>query len=421
MTDKTIVSVDVQQALLNRRLWRLRFPPPIEARYAEFFDWRFRIWYRVVPIAALIGQIARLAFVPIVTVQSLRPLATLGPISVPSLAVHLTLSLLVLLLTIATGVAVYTNVRTFRIQVIASVGAYLFTLLIIITGVLRVNQNYLDSASLPIVVLALVFGYRVRFWLACLFGGAVIVTQILAILVSDFSTPTMITTVFLTASYVLLSLLGSYLLEYETRADFLGQLALENERSALAAANRRLSSYATIDSLTGVANRRVFDEFLETEWRRAKRMQSPVSLIMLDLDHFKALNDRAGHQQGDLSLAQVAARLRTFARRPTDLVARYGGEEFAMVLGGVDDHDAHDIAERIRQSIADLQIPNPGASSGVLTISAGVATIIPTDRETTETLLGAADRALYRAKQQGRNQVVGQLVAGGLAGAGEGV
>jgi two-component system cell cycle response regulator len=167
-----------------------------------------------------------------------------------------------------------------------------------------------------------------------------------------------------------------------------------------------LSSMALIDGLTGIANRRSFDSFLTIEWRRASRNRMPLSLILCDVDFFKAYNDTYGHQAGDECLQKVASTISTTANRPTDFVARYGGEEFGMILPDTNASGAVVVAETVRRRVQGQKIPHCASkNNGYITISLGVATIIPTQHTNVPRLLEAADRALYEAKSAGRNQV----------------
>lgn len=181
---------------------------------------------------------------------------------------------------------------------------------------------------------------------------------------------------------------------------------LESARGQLEQANHSLHILSYLDGLTGVANRRHFDEYLEQEWRRAVRKGSTVALILLDIDHFKRLNDSAGHQFGDECLRRVADTLIVSVRRAGDLAARYGGEEFALILPDAQLDWALGFAEDIRERVEALAIPHPESPLGVLTVSLGVAAELPLDPEAATTLIAKADRALYRAKQEGRNRVV---------------
>ncbi|KQN75433.1 diguanylate cyclase [Duganella sp. Leaf61] len=170
-----------------------------------------------------------------------------------------------------------------------------------------------------------------------------------------------------------------------------------------------LRSQTFADGLTGIANRRHFDVAIEREHRRARRHGTPLSLLMIDIDHFKAYNDHYGHQKGDQCLIQVAAALSGMLKRSADLMARYGGEEFAMILPDTDTAQATQMAETIRARAEALAIAHAhGGASGVVTVSIGVATRSVASAVNIDTLIGAADRALYRAKKNGRNRVEAQ-------------
>lgn len=167
-----------------------------------------------------------------------------------------------------------------------------------------------------------------------------------------------------------------------------------------------LKQYSMIDGLTGIPNRRRFDEALQMEWSRARRYEKPISLLMLDIDYFKAYNDTYGHLEGDECLRKVAATLQNGLKRSTDMVARWGGEEFACLLTDIDHNDAVNIAEELRTRIANEQIPHEKSTiANYVTISVGVATVKPNEEENIESLLKKADEGLYKAKQAGRNQV----------------
>lgn len=172
-------------------------------------------------------------------------------------------------------------------------------------------------------------------------------------------------------------------------------VALQTE---LAARVRELDLLATVDGLTGIANRRGFQSRLEAECQRSRLHQTPLSLVLLDLDHFKSLNDAYGHQAGDETLMQMG-RLLTASSRPTDIVARYGGEEFAMILTRTDDAAAMDVAERLRERIQTA----PWRHRAV-TASVGVATF-GDGADNAFDLIGQADTALYHSKHHGRNLV----------------
>lgn len=173
-------------------------------------------------------------------------------------------------------------------------------------------------------------------------------------------------------------------------------------------AEMALKELATKDGLTGLSNRRAFDQMLMTEWARAQRTQKPMALLFVDVDHFKLFNDRHGHQTGDECLRAVASVVSRHAVRPFDLASRYGGEEFALILPEMDCDTACAVAEDIRTAVMGLRIAHGADGAGDhVTLSVGVASHIPGEADGgPDRLLGAADEALYAAKRLGRNRVV---------------
>lgn len=182
---------------------------------------------------------------------------------------------------------------------------------------------------------------------------------------------------------------------------------LRRAQGELEAANVQLEGLSLQDGLTGVANRRRLQSALEAEWTRAQRQQRPIGFILLDLDHFKLLNDTRGHREGDQCLRRVAAYLESAVSRPGDLAARYGGEEFAVLLPETDLAGALEIAERLRQGLEDLGLEHDAAPLRVVTASLGVTAMTPRAEQEPEILIETADLALYRAKTEGRNLVRG--------------
>jgi len=180
---------------------------------------------------------------------------------------------------------------------------------------------------------------------------------------------------------------------------------LRESQQKLADANLELQKLAALDSLTGIGNRRAFDDTLQNEWQRGQRTKTPLSMLLCDVDHFKLYNDEYGHQAGDLCLKKVAAVLTEQLKRPADLVARYGGEEFAVVLPETDLSGALKLADACREKLAALAIEHSGANIGVVTMSVGVASLVPAPEFSAEDLINRADKALYAAKAAGRNCV----------------
>jgi two-component system chemotaxis family response regulator WspR len=182
--------------------------------------------------------------------------------------------------------------------------------------------------------------------------------------------------------------------------------ALRVSQQQLLDTNLVLQRLMNSDGLTGLSNRRHFDEYLELEWRRSLRDQSQLSLLMIDVDYFKSYNDSFGHVEGDEALRKVATAIRDASARPSDLPARYGGEEFVLVLPNTSPGGARLVAEKLRQTVASLKIPhNTPAEGASLTISIGLATMVPQAGSDCRLLISAADRGLYLAKNNGRNQV----------------
>ncbi|WP_208277666.1 diguanylate cyclase domain-containing protein [Massilia oculi] len=182
------------------------------------------------------------------------------------------------------------------------------------------------------------------------------------------------------------------------RARVRTQLTVKRQADALRA-------LTLTDPLTGVANRRAFDERLEAEWRRCGRAGLPVALILADVDHFKAYNDHYGHQAGDACLVQVAAALRRGAGRTHDLVTRYGGEEFAILLPQLDALGAEGVAHRLLEELAQLGLPHAASPTAPhLTMSLGLSSLVPRDAQGADVLVASADALLYQAKADGRNQ-----------------
>ncbi|MBI4983773.1 MAG: diguanylate cyclase [Rhodocyclales bacterium] len=167
-----------------------------------------------------------------------------------------------------------------------------------------------------------------------------------------------------------------------------------------------LESLAHCDALTGIPNRRRFDEALETEWLRCQRNALPLAVLMIDIDHFKLYNDHFGHGAGDRCLVTLATLLTRFLARAADLAARYGGEEFVVILPETDLDGAARLAERLRQQVVAQGIPHaPAAGVRHVTISVGCAAVVPADGKPSAGLLAAADLKLYEAKERGRNRV----------------
>lgn len=188
--------------------------------------------------------------------------------------------------------------------------------------------------------------------------------------------------------------------EVDTRTE-----QLKDALSKLSEAHIVMQEMNTIDAVTNVRTRQYFDEVLDQEWRRAKRQQYEISLLLLDIDYFKKVNDTYGHLAGDGCLAAVGSLIDSMFNRPSDVVARYGGEEFVVVLPYVNEESAFTVAEQVRQKVEECEFEAEGHALNV-TISIGVATLLPEEDFDPRDLIGWADQALYEAKASGRNRVI---------------
>lgn len=186
------------------------------------------------------------------------------------------------------------------------------------------------------------------------------------------------------------------------------RMEIDGAEDLLIASNHNLEKLSVTDQLTGVANRRSLDQFLNRIWEQMKRDQQPLSILMCDVDSFKAYNDHYGHQAGDACLQRIAVALKSAVRRPSDMLARYGGEEFVIILPQITGEAAMQIAEKIRRAVEQMALPHAySEASDRVSISIGVSSVAaPKATENARALLAEADKALYAAKAQGRNCVV---------------
>lgn len=180
--------------------------------------------------------------------------------------------------------------------------------------------------------------------------------------------------------------------------------------------NTKLKRLSVLDELTGIPNRRYFNLLLRQEWGRAARERFPLALVMIDIDNFKAFNDLYGHPAGDACLTRVARTFYSLTRRPGDAVMRYGGEEFVVLLANTDLSGAYTVADSLRAAIEAMHMPHGGSPYECVTISLGVASVLPHGERDSEMLVQAADRALYEAKAKGRNRVETDAQSAVLAG-----
>ncbi len=284
------------------------------------------------------------------------------------------------------------------------------------TVIIPAEMNDVYVAGLMLIAL---YGYtvaRLRFvWAAASNWMGLLAYNLANLWWGDASRWDLIAGNFFCVSTNIMGMVAGYTMEYDSRRGFLLQQQLRRERQRLGIlnrelqdANQRLEEQTLTDELTGLANRRRFFGRLQEEWRRALRQKENLALVMIDVDHFKAVNDRFGHQAGDQCLKQLARVLQEHGRRAGEMVARLGGEEFALLLPGCGVEHACEIAEDLREGIARLRISLPHSPGSVAvhpTVSCGVASLAPDDYHAPEYLLFLADQALYAAKETGRNRV----------------
>jgi len=261
------------------------------------------------------------------------------------------------------------------------------------------------------LMLAAMFTYtvfRLQFvWAASVSWVVLLAYNVASILARTATAQELLSADFFYVSANLMGMVACYEMEYDARSNFVLQRELEGEQKRLDQLNRRLDELAHHDHLTRLANRRYFFEYFQQEWNRHLRHGAPLSLILVDVDDFKAYNDTYGHQAGDECLRQIAGTLADTARRAGDVVARLGGEEFVALLARTDTEDACRLAEKLCRQVAQLAVPHAASrAANVVTISVGAATLVPDQQHRLEDLFRNADEALYEAKEAGRNRVV---------------
>lgn len=375
-------------------LWRsLRFPQAIEQRFQRFYAARYRRQMRVSLAICVLGLYAVMIFHAVLSPEFLlqHPFSRFG-----SLFALTVLALLAqgrfmrrwhqLILLLATLIAVV------HVLVIASVAPLplrytafsgVFVVALAAAAMLRMQFRYA-------IVFCVVYPLICLSW-STMIGEStrVIMSQAMLLLVGN-----------------VMALSNNWLMEFGARRAYVQLRLLTLEKAETKTANLRLRQLLDRDALTGIANRRRFDETLLHEWRRARRTQTPLSLLMIDVDHFKNYNDRYGHQAGDQCLRDLAQELAQCFQRSGEVLARYGGEEFVVIQAGSNLDDAMNSAEVARQAIEKKVIPHAASPiAPVVTISIGVATMSPSSDSAPEQLLAAADKALYAAKHAGRNRV----------------
>ncbi len=283
-------------------------------------------------------------------------------------------------------------------------GALVIAISVIAAAITTGEQANILLHAAIIYAVVVVYGFvGLRFYTAMTAGwiGGLIGLAVSFYLSAD------ITWTVLNRTYTFAGLLGmalAYAIDRQHRENYLQSCLLELNRLEMIGHNEQLEILSRQDALTGISNRRHLDEMLKDEWFRAMRHQTPLTIMMIDIDCFKAYNDVLGHIDGDKCLIKVADTIKKLAARSGELVARYGGEEFLMLLPMTDQKQAAKQAERLLKAISSLNIAHPNSEvSAHVTLSIGVATYVPQLNEQVSEFLSFADQALYKAKSAGRN------------------
>lgn len=265
-----------------------------------------------------------------------------------------------------------------------------------VAGIIWIARAHAFPLPYEGIILVTVFFYfltGLRFFTAALCGWVTFFAYLLVEVISTLPAEQLLYNAVFLASANLIGCFGCYFLEYASRQNFLAQGLLQD--------------LAEKDFLTGLLNRRAFSERAERSWRQAQRERQAVALVMMDVDYFKRYNDHYGHASGDEALRAVGQVIGRQARRALDMTARYGGEEFGGLWYGIEEAQAVSLLENIRSEVEALALPHAKSeAAGVVTLSIGLAYLLPQPHQSLEDALRLADVALYLAKEQGRNRVV---------------
>ena len=321
----------------------------------------------------------------------------LGPASAHALTAHALRLGVVTPILIAVTFAIWWGVRPFARELLMMLANIIAPAsMILLVTFAQGSDAGVNRGALTIVLLFITVVVRLRFWFAVTACLAIVAVQIGVPSLANVPVPGNVPLVLIT---IVATLIANYQLERESRLNYLQRLLTRIQGARLAATVVQLHDLAQRDPLTGLANRRAIDAQLEALCERGERF----AVIMVDVDVFKAFNDRYGHAIGDDCLRRVAAMLRASLRNTPDQIARIGGEEFVVVLPQTSVENARIMAERMRLAVCDLRIPHAGSPETVVTISAGVSG--SSAPASAAEMLSGADRAMYRAKSLGRNRV----------------
>ncbi len=382
------------ETLFNERENSLRFPPDLEKQFHDYYIKKFADHIRGALIVGgfmfFISSVIQLFFLPTLREVLLYRYSFVGP-----------LILFFILLAQPKKLQAFHQIIAFCSATTLSLGLMCASYHLPID-----NRAMFGYGILVILIYGLCFSRM-------LFRGAVAFALINAIAINgllylegDASIYVYLAENFIFVCASILLLTNNFIMEYSQRQEFLQSLIIEFEKSRTKRLNEHLSVIANQDPMTGLANFRQFETAYHNEWARAVRHQYPLSILMIDFDKFKSLNDTYGHQAGDEALQQIGRCLRSFGNRAGDLAARYGGDEFVFLFSDTTGEAAAILAESIRQAIENLGIPNIHSTvKPVVTTTIGVAGMLPQRADEPDSLLKLADEALFYAKEYGRNCV----------------
>jgi diguanylate cyclase (GGDEF)-like protein len=384
------------ESILDHQFYWLRFPSIVEYQYRQYFAARYLQYNR---LTIFIGLLMVLA---------------LGALDVLFLQEQLKGALLIRyawttpFMFLWLGLSFTRHFEHYQQEILVIVLLSIATMMVALIAIIPVEVARLYFSGL---LLILIFGLclaRLCFWYA--FGTALIVGimfNAVIVVIHPEVRDLQLAHNFFYWGACLLALFCNYFLEHGIRTEYLQAQLLKYQKEGLQQANEQLQRLASIDGLTGVTNRRHFDEIFSHEWRRAQRVGHPLAILMIDIDFFKRYNDTYGHQAGDDCLSKVAACLRVCLKRPGDLLARYGGEEFVVLLPDLTRDGAQTLATQMCRQVEALGLTHESSSvTNVVTISVGAAACEPKLGSTPAELLAKADDALYDAKTAGRNCVI---------------
>lgn len=389
---------DVMQieSILDHQFYALKFPAAVEHQYRHYYALRYLHYNR---LTILVGLLMILA---------------LGALDFLFLHEQLDRALLIRygwatpVMLILLGLSITRYFEHYQQEIVVAVLLGIALVMVTLIAIVPAEIARLYFSGLLLVV---IFGFclaRLCFWYAlttAIIIGAIFNAVILFI--HPEARDLQLAHNFFYWGACSLALFCNYFLEHGIRTEYLQAQLLKYQKEDLQRVNEQLQQLASIDGLTGITNRRHFDEVFAHEWRRAQRVGHSLAVLMIDIDFFKRYNDTYGHQAGDECLSKVAACLRVCLKRPGDLLARYGGEEFVVLLPDLANEGAQAIATYMCRQIEALDIVHETSSvKPVVTISVGAATCEPKAGSTPAELLAKADDALYDAKTAGRNCVV---------------